>query len=112
MISDEQYNRLNQIIHKVEATSQEYKFNFVGLVAVALHMKIQRRRAFYCAEFVKYAMKKAQIRNNLPDIVKPEDFLNLENIRLEYKGALKQYKVEELPTLNVANLWDKHMPNM
>lgn len=104
MISDEQYNRLNQIIHKVEATSQEYKFNFVGLVAVALHMKIQRRRAFYCAEFVKYAMKKAQIRNNLPDIVKPEDFLNLENIRLEYKGALKQYKVEELPTLNVANL--------
>ena len=67
-------------------------------------MKIQRRRDFYCAEFVKYAMKKAQIRNNLPDIVKPEDFLNLENIRLEYKGALKQYKVEELPTLNVANL--------
>lgn len=112
MISDEQYNRLNQIIHKVEATSQKYKFNFVGLVAVALHMKIQRRRAFYCAEFVKYAMKKAQIKNNLPDIVKPEDFLNLENIRLEYKGALKQYKVEELPTLNVANLWDKHMPNM
>ena len=53
---------------------------------------------------MKYAMKKAQIRNNLPDIVKPEDFLNLENIRLEYKGALKQYKVEELPTLNVANL--------
>ena len=83
---------------------QEYKFNFVGLFAVALHMKIQRRRAFYCAEFVKYAMKKAQIKNNLPDIVKPEDFLNLENIRLEYKGALKQYKVEELPTLNVANL--------
>ncbi len=35
MISDEQYNRLNQIIHKVEATSQEYKFNFIGLVAVA-----------------------------------------------------------------------------
>ena len=104
MISDEQYNRLNQIIHKVEATSQEYKFNFIGLFAVALNMKIQRRRAFYCAEFVKYAMKKAQIRNNLPDIVKPEDFLNLENIRLEYKGALKQYKVEELPTLNVANL--------
>lgn len=104
MISDEQYNRLNQIVHKVEATSQEYKFNFIGLVAVALHMKIQRRRAFYCAEFVKYAMKKAQIKNNLPDIVKPEDFLNLENIRLEYKGALKQYKVEELPTLNVANL--------
>ena len=53
---------------------------------------------------MKYAMKKAQIRNNLPDIVKPEDFLNLENIRLEYKGALKQYKVEELPTLKVANL--------
>ena len=34
MISDEQYNRLNQIIHKVEATSQEYKFNFNGTVFV------------------------------------------------------------------------------
>ena len=103
-ITDEQYYSMKSFVLSMYKRRKEYKFNFVGLVAVALHMKIQRRRAFYCAEFVKYAMKKAQIRNNLPDIVKPEDFLNLENIRLEYKGALKQYKVEELPTLNVANL--------
>ena len=96
MISDEQYNRLNQIIHKVEATSQEYKFNFVGLVAVALHMKIQRRRAFYCAEFVKYAMKKAQIKNNLPDIVKPEDFKMLDNIEEIYSGLLRKYQSSKI----------------
>lgn len=58
MISDEQYNRLNQIIHKVEATSQEYKFNFVGLVAVALHMKIQRRRGFLLCRICEVCYEK------------------------------------------------------
>ena len=31
-----------------------YKFNVIGLIAVALNVRIKREKYFYCAEFVKY----------------------------------------------------------
>lgn len=52
------------------------------------------RHSFYCAEFVKYLLEKARVKNNLPEIIKPEDFKRLDNIRLEYKGSLCEYSVK------------------
>lgn len=104
-ITDEQYKRMLNIIKRIKQFEKTYKFNFIGLVAVSLHKRIHREHAFYCAEFVKYLLENAQIENNLPDIIKPEDFLHLENIREEYRGYLREYKVNNSKELsNVAKL--------
>lgn len=91
LITDEQYEKITKLITAMNERKRDYRFNFIGLVAVALHIRIHRKYAFYCAEFVKYLLKNAQVENNLPEIVKPEDFLYLGNITLEYNGYLRQY---------------------
>lgn len=90
-ITQEQYEDVKNAIEKIE--KQNYKFNIIGLFAVGFHKKIGSNNSFYCAEFVKYVIEKANIKNNLPEIVKPEDFKNLENINEIYNGFLRKYNL-------------------
>ena len=47
----------------------------------------------YCAEFVKKALEEGDIDvSYLPEIIKPEDFKKLKNIKLIYKGKLRKYR--------------------
>ena len=62
-------------------------------MAAGLHKKIGNDHSFYCAEFVKYVLEGANIKTNLPEIVKPEDFKNLDNIEEIYCGLLRKYRV-------------------
>ena len=54
------------------------------------------KKSFYCAEFIKYIIEKAEIRNNLPYIVKPEDFKKLNEIEELYNGLLKDYTYRKI----------------
>lgn len=73
-VTEEQYEKLKNNIKQIEANKEDYKFNIVGLVAVGFHKKIGKEKSFYCAEFVKYVIEKANIDMNLPTIIKPEDW--------------------------------------
>ena len=55
-------------------------------------MRISFENSFYCAEFVKYVLDKSDIKNNLPEMIKPEDFKKLENSSIIYDGLLKNYQ--------------------
>lgn len=91
-IEDEQYEKINKIIKYFNANKQKYSFNILGLICVSIKKQIKRKNNFYCAEFVKHVLKFAGIdTKELPDIIKPEDFKKIENIKLEYKGLLRKY---------------------
>lgn len=79
-VTEEQYEKLKNNIKQIEANKEDYKFNIVGLVAVGFHKKIGKEKSFYCAEFVKYVIEKANIDMNLPTIIKPEDFKNVNGL--------------------------------
>lgn len=91
-VSDIQYERLQILINEFESHKKDYRFNIIGVIAVAFKKKIKRRNYFYCAEFVKYALEQASINVNLPNIVKPQDF---ENSMVCYEGKLKDYNANE-----------------
>lgn len=95
-ITDEQYEKAKNAIYKIEQEKENYKFNIIGLLAVGFHKKIGKEYSFYCAEFVKYVMEKADIKTNLPDIVKPEDFKMLDNIEEIYSGLLRKYQSSKI----------------
>ena len=84
-ITDEQYEKIKELIDLIKTERKKYKFNILGLVAAGLHKKIGNDHSFYCAEFVKYVLEGANIKTNLPEIVKPEDFKNLENIEFQWE---------------------------
>ena len=95
-IGDEQYEKLKNIIYYIEKIKKQYKFNLLGLFAVGFKIKIRADKSFYCAEFVKYALDKAKINTELPELVKPEDFKKIKNLKLEYYGLLKFYNLNNI----------------
>ena len=92
-ITDDQYYELKRIIKKFEKKKKIYSFNVIGLFATALNIKVQKENSFYCAEFVKYALEESHIVSALPDLIKPEDFHNLEISVPVYEGLLRKYAV-------------------
>ncbi len=92
-VTDEQYIKIKKKIRYFRRKRNNYKFNIIGLISVALNKQITKENEFYCAEFIKYLFDQSKIKNNLPDIVTPEDFLYLPNIIPIYKGFLKNYNL-------------------
>lgn len=90
-IEDYQYNKIASIIQEMKESTKRYKFNIIGLIAVAFNIRIKRKRAYYCAEFLKYLLEEADVRKDLPDIIKPEHFMNLKELKLIYNGKLRDY---------------------
>lgn len=95
-ITDEQYEKIENTIMYIKKSRKSYKFNLLGLFAVGFHIKIRYDKSFYCAEFVKYLLDQAKIEISLPELVRPESFKKLENLKLEYDGLLKFYEINKL----------------
>ena len=94
VVSDEQYEKARKIITYFNDNKEKYKFNILGLICVSIHKKIKRKNSFYCAEFVKHVLKVSGVSevNYLPQIIRPEDFKQIQGLRLEYEGLLRKYK--------------------
>ena len=97
-ITEQQYESIKNNIEQIKNDKENYKFNIIGLFAAGFHKKIKKQKTFYCAEFVKYVMEKADIKTDLPDIVKPEDFKNINELQEIYEGLLRKYQP---PKINV-----------
>lgn len=93
-VTDEQYEKAKKIITYFNDNKEKYKFNILGLICVSIHKKIKRKNSFYCAEFVKHVLKVSGVSevNYLPQIIRPEDFKQIQGLRLEYEGLLRKYK--------------------
>ena len=95
-ITHQQYMKIRNEIKKIKEHKKEYCFNVLGLLAVGFHRKFQPNHSFYCAEFVKYILEKADIKTNLPQIVKPEDFKYIKGYKVIYKGKLRKYNQKKI----------------
>ena len=92
-VSDIQYREIKNKVVMMYEKRREYKFNFIGVFFVMFHKKIKRKNALYCAEFVKYALASGDVdMKYLPDVIKPEDFKKVKDVKLIYKGKLKDYR--------------------
>jgi len=106
-ITDEQYEKAKKTIAYFNNNKQKYKFNILGLACVSINKKITRKNTFYCAEFVKHILKVIGVTevNELPEIIRPENFKQLQGLRLEYTGLLRKYKKKKYLSLGeVQNL--------
>jgi len=100
-VTDEQYEKAKRIIKYFNENKQKYRFNILGLACVSINKRIIRKNTFYCAEFVKHILKMSGVTevNELPEIIRPENFKQLQGMRLEYKGLLRKYKKKKYLTL-------------
>lgn len=102
-VTQEQYERVKNNIENIEKEKDNYNFNVLGLIAAGFHKKIGKDYSFYCAEFVKYVIEKADIKTGLPEISKPENFKEMEGLKPIYEGKLRDYKVPKSNTDEYVN---------
>ncbi len=94
-VTDEQYEIIKNIVLNMYENKELYRFNVIGLFANGLNIKfMERQNYFYCAEFIKYLFKCANIYIDLPELTKPNDFKSVKELILTYKGKLNKYSVE------------------
>ena len=92
-ITDEQYQKLSNLILEFKKKRKMYRFNILGLMGVAFHKKRKKENYFYCAEFVRYMLENANIvKKPLPEVIKPEDFKEIPDLQIVYEGILKEYQ--------------------
>ena len=92
-LTNQQYKTIKRTIKKFKKRKHLYTFNVIGLFATAFNIKYKKDNSFYCAEFIKYLMEQAQLQIELPELIKPNDFKNINNSELKYQGILREYKV-------------------
>lgn len=90
-VSRQQFYKIKNNINAMKQHRDEYKYNVLGMCTLVMHKKLKRDKTFYCAEFVQYILDSAEVENNLPVLVKPSDFKELDNLHIEYRGKLQDY---------------------
>lgn len=97
-LSDDQYEKMKEIVMNIQKEKEKYKFNILGLFLAGLHIRRTEEYSFYCAEFVKYVIENAGVNIELPEIIKPEDFKYIEPLKEVYSGLLNEVHKNKIKT--------------
>ena len=92
--NEKEYNSMRRYIKQIEAEKEKYRYNLIGLFAVMLNKRLNRKNAFFCSQFVASVLKKSDsIDFSIPpSLVTPHDLQLVEKSELIYQGMLKDYK--------------------
>lgn len=81
-------------VQEIEACRAQYKFNFLGLIGVLFHIKIERKQALFCSQFVAAVLRDvATISLNKPAcFTTPADIRKQPQLQMVYWGRLGSYR--------------------
>ncbi|MDC3413527.1 hypothetical protein NC797_16950 [Aquibacillus sp. 3ASR75-11] len=92
-ISNTEYVQLRTAVEQFEHQKSNYKYNFLGLFAVALNKEFQRKNTFFCSEFIAALLSECGIyKFDKPNcLMKPQDLRDWQQLQLVYRGILGAY---------------------
>lgn len=92
-VSAEKYNAIQYFIEYFKNHKEDFHYNYLGVFLACFKKHHTSSKRFYCSEFVKKCLQTFDIENaeDLPNIVKPIDFLKLKNKNIIYTGVLQNY---------------------
>ncbi len=94
-VSDVAYDRMMKEITHYMNNYKRAKYNFLGLLPLALGIKIRRKYRLTCSQFVAVILDKSgeiELPRD-PYVMLPNDFKNINGIELIYEGVLKDCKI-------------------
>ena len=89
-VSDEAYARAKRRAEHMMTHGELYRFNSLGLLLCAFHIRWNRRRHYFCSQFVSEVLQKSGALD-LPKpstLMHPSDYAELPQLRCLYRGAL------------------------
>ena len=96
-VTDKAYDKIKAEITKFSNNYKKAKYNFLGILPLAFGIKIKRKFRLTCSQFVALMIAKSgEIKlPKDPYLMLPNDFMDIEDIKLVYEGALKDCKVPD-----------------
>ena len=89
-VPEEAYLRARRRADHMMAHGELYRFNSLGLLLCALHIRWKRRRHYFCSQFVSEVLQKSGSLD-LPKhstLMHPNDYTSLPQLRCLYQGRL------------------------
>lgn len=92
-VSDETYEQIRKHIQEIEKNEHQYKYNFIGLFGVLFKIRIRRKYAYFCSQFVATILQDngVMVSSKLPMFVSPKDLEQAPVLHEVYRGCLQQY---------------------
>ncbi|MDI7742755.1 hypothetical protein QMK38_12150 [Lysinibacillus fusiformis] len=91
-VSDMQVEKMKTFINEIEMEKHLYRYNLLGLITFIINKPYQRKRAYFCSEFVAQVLNEGGISEIQKPIslVSPNDLQNMNNLQLEFEGHLAE----------------------
>jgi hypothetical protein len=92
-VTTEEYMKMRDKIRQIEQTKELYRYNFIGLFAVAVNRDLQRKHAFFCSQFVATIVNESGMKmfTIKPNLVQPHHFAQVKCLKPVYEGELQSY---------------------
>lgn len=93
-VTERQLKNLKQYLLPFQADPLQYGFNFAGLIACGLHLPLDRKKHYFCSQFVSEALSKSEIMTFNRDcrLIQPADYLDLlDQYKIVYQGKITEY---------------------
>ena len=93
-ITNRSHKRLMRLLNEMESEMELYQYNILGLFLCLFGVENQRRRHFFCSQFVSYVLLKsgAVEFGKAPSLVRPVDFQNLPGATQIFEGSIAQLR--------------------
>lgn len=87
------YAQIEQMLSYFAKNKTQFHYNYWGLILAMFKKDYSPKNRYYCSQFVLKCLTCFKIGNSLtlPKVIKPIDFLKLNNSKIVYKGTLKNY---------------------
>ena len=91
-VSDEAYARARRRAEHMMNHGHLYRFNSLGLLLCWLHIRWQRRRHYFCSQFVSEVLEKSGAMDLPKDstLMHPSDYTTLPGLECLYTGPLRE----------------------
>ncbi|HKL98557.1 MAG TPA: hypothetical protein VJZ06_01460 [Mobilitalea sp.] len=95
-ITENQYTKLREEIEIFKQNKDDYSYNFLGILGVALNIPVKSKQRYFCSQFVAYVLERSDIKifNKNYALVKPRDIRLNPKLKSIYRGKLAEYRVK------------------
>lgn len=99
-ITEEESKSILRNIKEIEVQQNDYRYNFIGLIGVLTQIEINRKRAYFCSQFVATMLRDSEnFQLSKPAcFTTPTDIRMHEGMQLVYQGKLGDYQPYKVKT--------------
>lgn len=95
-VPQEKKEFLEKRLQEMIKNRKQYHYNLLGVGLAAFRIPYQRKEHYYCSEFVRELLVECDVlkRENFKQIVQPIHFMELDEIKVIYRGNLSAYSID------------------